>query len=106
MNLLVYVHMYIYISMYVYVDTYVHMYVCIYLYMYMYILYIANCLRRKSSADGQASSNLLENFHGLPTPLIFNRKCAHIHKKLYMHVRRPSLSTRKLLKTHWWISLK
>ena len=35
----------------------------------MQIPYIANHLRWKSFVDGQASSNSLENFGGLPTPL-------------------------------------
>ena len=30
-------------------------------------------------ADGQANSSLLENFCGLPTPLIFRKKmCSHV----------------------------
>ena len=40
----------------------------------IHIPYIANRSRRKSFADGQASSNLLENFPSLPTPLIFKKK--------------------------------
>ena len=35
----------------------------------IYILYIANRSRWKSFSDGQASSNSLENFRGLPIPL-------------------------------------
>ena len=33
------------------------------------ILYIANCSRWKSFADGQGTSNSLENFHGSFTPV-------------------------------------
>ena len=36
--------------------------------------YIANHSRWKSFTDGQASSNLLENFRGLLTPL---KMCSH-----------------------------
>ena len=36
------------------------------------ILYIANCSRWKSFADRQDITNLLENFHGLFTPVHFN----------------------------------
>ena len=36
--------------------------------------YIAYRSRWKSFVDGQVSSNLLENFGGLPTPLIFKKK--------------------------------
>ena len=46
------------------------------------IPYIANHSRWKSFADGQAISNLLENFRGLLTPLILKRKYAHVHKQL------------------------
>ena len=70
----------------------VYLYVCVFVFVgdcklifVHLILYIANCSRWKSFADGQASSNSLENFHGFPTPLIFKRKC---HKQLHTKVRR------------------
>ena len=52
------------------------------------LLYIANRLRQKSFADGQASANSLENFCGLPSPLILKTKCAHMRKQLsIIHMR-------------------
>ena len=41
--------------------------------------------------DGQASSNLLENFRGLPTPL----KCAHMHKQLSIYMWDAEFSPRE-----------
>ena len=48
---------------------------------FRHILYIANRSRWKSFVGGQASSNSLESFCGLPTPL-FLKKCAHVRKQL------------------------
>ena len=42
--------------------------------------YIANCSRWKSFADGQGTSNSLENFHGSFTPV---KRCAHVHTRFH-----------------------
>ena len=95
MNLLVYVHMYICISMYVYVDTYVHMYLCMYvcIYLYMYIcVYTVYCKSFEvEKFHGWTSQFQFAGNHSLPTPLIFKRKCAHMHVQLY---------TREMPKSH------
>ena len=76
--------------------------------MHAYILYIANQSRQKSFVDRQASSNLLENFCSLSTPLIFKRKYAHVHEQLSpIHTHEtPSFTTLKLLGLQWWESSK